>query len=99
VGIPHVARLREALPDARVWPFETGAKLPPPRDARIVLAEVYPSLFHARQRGVEVHDRRQVISTALAFARLDADGLLESSFAAPRTDAVLHEEGWILGVP
>ena len=99
VGIPHVARLREALPDARVWPFETGARLPPPRDARIVLAEVYPSLFHARQRGVEVHDRRQVISTALAFARLDADGLLESSFAAPRTDAVLHEEGWILGVP
>ena len=99
VGIPHVARLREALPDARVWPFETGARLPPPCDAGIVLAEVYPSLFHARQHGGEVHDRLQVISTALAFARLDADGLLEKLFAAPPADpAVLHEEGWILGV-
>jgi len=100
VGIPHVARLREALPDARVWPFETGARLPPRGDAGIVLAEVYPSLFHVRQHGGEVHDRLQVITTVLEFARLDADGLLEKLFAAPGTDAVvLHEEGWILGVP
>lgn len=99
VGIPHVARLREALADARVWPFETGARLPPRGEARIVLAEIYPSLFHARQPGAEVHDRLQVISTAFAFARLDADGLLEELFAAPGEDpAVLHEEGWILGV-
>ncbi len=99
VGIPHVARLRDALPDARVWPFETGAMVPARVDARIVLAEVYPSLFHTRQHGGEVHDRLQVKSTALAFARLDADGLLENLFAAPRTDAALNEEGWILGVP
>jgi hypothetical protein len=100
VGVPHVSRLREDFPDARVWPFETGARLPSRRDARIVLAEVYPSLFHVRQHGAEVHDRLQVLSTALAFARLDADGLLETLFAAPGTDpAVLHEEGWILGVP
>jgi hypothetical protein len=99
VGVPHLARLREALPDARVWPFETGARLPPRGDARLVLAEVYPSLFHTRQHGGEVHDRLQVISTAVAFARLDAGGLLEELFTAPRAEAaVLHEEGWILGV-
>jgi hypothetical protein len=99
VGIPVVARLREALPDARVWPFETGPKLPSRRDARIVLAEVYPSLFHARQYGAEVHDRLQVMATALEFARLDAGGLLDERFAAPGNDAsVLQEEGWILGV-
>jgi hypothetical protein len=99
VGIPHVARLRQALPDARVWPFETGARLPPRADARIVLAEVYPSLFHVRQHGREVHDRLQVTATAIAFARMDADGLLGKLFAVPRMDAALHEEGWILGVP
>src|SRR6266508_3398551 len=56
--------------------------------------------FPLRTLGVEVHDRLQVMSTALAFARLDAEGLLEKQFAAPGTDAaVLHEEGWILGVP
>lgn len=87
-------RASRAAPGARVWPLETGAPLPPRRDARIVLAEVYPSLFHARQPGAEVHDRLQVISTALAFARLDADGLLEELFTAPPADAaVLHEEG------
>ncbi len=98
VGIPHVARLREALPDARVWPFETGATLPARGDARIVLAEVYPSMFHVRRQGAEVHDRLQVIATARAFARLDADGKLAQRFAAPPEDpAVLHEEGWVLG--
>ena len=100
VGIPHVARLRKALPDARIWPFETGALLPARGDARIVLAEVYPSLFYARQDGAEVHDRQQVIATARELARCDADGSLEKLFAAPGTDpAAVQEEGWILGVP
>lgn len=99
VGIPRVARLREALPDARVWPFETGARLPSRREARVVLAEVYPTMFHARVRnGVDVHDRLQVAATARAFARLDARGGLARLFAAPPRDpAVLHEEGWVLG--
>jgi precorrin-8X/cobalt-precorrin-8 methylmutase len=100
VGIPHVARLREAIPEARVWPFETGARLPPRGAARVVLAEVYPSLFHVRRPGAEVHDRLQVIATARAFARLDAEGRLAAAFGVPGADpAALHEEGWVLGVP
>ena len=100
VGIPHVARLREAFPDSRVWPFETGAVLPPREEARIVLAEVYPTMFHVRRAGPDVHDRLQVVATAQAFADLDAQGRLEKLFAAaPEDPAVLHEEGWVLGVP
>jgi hypothetical protein len=99
VGIPRVARLREAFPGARVWPFETGARLPSREEARIVLAEVYPTLFHRRRDDGEVHDRQQVVSTARELARRDAGGSLASLFAAPGTDAaVLREEGWILGV-
>lgn len=100
VGIPHVARLRRALPDARIWPFETGARLPARRDARIVLAEIYPSFHYRRRHDGEVHDRQQVIATALELARRDADGALERLFTAPGVDATaVHEEGWILGVP
>ena len=99
VGIPRVARLREAFPDSRVWPFETGARLPTRREARLVLAEVYPTLFHRRQDDGRVNDREQVVATARALAARDADGTLAQLFAAPGNDeAVLHEEGWILGV-
>jgi hypothetical protein len=98
VGIPHLARLREAFPDSRVWPFETGTVLPPRTKARIVVAEVYPTMFHLRRGGAEVHDRLQVIATAEAFARLDAEGRLDELFAAaPEDPAVLDEEGWVLG--
>jgi precorrin-8X/cobalt-precorrin-8 methylmutase len=99
VGIPHVSRLRAQHEDARVWPFETGARLPSRAEARVVLAEIYPSLFHTREKtGTDVHDRLQVIATAKAIARHDAAGTLDDLFAAPAPDAsVLCEEGWILG--
>ena len=97
VGIPRVARLREAIKGARIWPFETGGTAKGLAPARVLLAEVYPSLFHTRQVGCEVHDRLQVESSVLAFARLDAQGLLAKLFATPEDPSIVHEEGSILG--
>ena len=100
VGLPRLLALRDALPDARVWPFETGARCPARDEARVVLAEIYPSLFHARDRASpEVHDKLQVLAAARGFAALDANGELSRLFEAPPDDpAVLYEEGWVLGV-
>ncbi len=100
VGIPRVAALRKALPDARIWPFETGARLPSREEARVVLAEIYPSMFHRRSYATtEVHDRLQVLAASRAFAAADVAGELTGMFeAAPNDEAALHEEGWILGV-
>jgi hypothetical protein len=101
VGIPRVAALRARFPDLRIWPFETGRTVP--TDARVVVAEVYPSMFHRRRhhaaRPAEVHDRLQVEATARAFAEQDERGALRGWFEAPPDDpSVLHEEGWVLGV-
>lgn len=100
VGIPRVLALRDAFPDALVWPFETGARCPGRDEARIVLAEIYPSLFHERDpASAEVHDKLQVEATVRGFAALDAAGELAVLFAAPPDDPdTLHEEGWVLGV-
>jgi hypothetical protein len=100
VGIPRLHALREALAEAQVWPFETGARCPEREEARVVFAEIYPSIFHVRDpAATEVHDRLQVEAAARSFAALDAAGELAPLFAAPPDDpAVLHEEGWVLGV-
>jgi hypothetical protein len=101
VGIPRVLALRDAIPDARVWPFETGARCPERAEARVVLAEIYPSLFHVRERASpEPHDKLQVEAAVRRFAALDAAGELAPLFSAPPADAaVVHEEGWVLGLP
>jgi hypothetical protein len=100
VGIPRVLAFRDGMADARIWPFETGPVLPPAAGGRVIIAEIYPSLFHVRDRlSPQVHDKLQVEAAARRFATLDAGGALERMLAAPATDpAVLHEEGWILGV-
>lgn len=100
VGIPRVLALRDALPDARVWPFETGARCPARNEARVVLVEIYPSLFHVRVRASpDVHDQLQVVAAARGFAKFDAAGALSTLFEAPPNEpSVLHEEGWVLGV-
>jgi hypothetical protein len=98
LGIPRVAYLRRNLTDARVWPFETGPTLPGRDAARVVLAEIYPSLFLER-KAEGVKDKLQVMAAVLAFAEEDARGGLSDWFAAPVDDpAVLEEEGWVLGV-
>ncbi|AKU92119.1 hypothetical protein [Vulgatibacter incomptus] len=84
-----------------VWPFETGPALPPRGSgARIVHAEVYPSLV---QHPIPVgwcKDQAQVVALAHHLARLDASNDLKALFAAPegQPPEVLDEEGWILGV-
>lgn len=99
VGIPRVLALREALPDARVWPFETGAALPSREEARVVLAEIYPSMFHQRALpDAGIHDELQVIAAARHFAALDARSMPGPCFEAPAgCESALQEEGWILG--
>jgi len=108
VGLPAVNRLRKderIASHAKIWPLETGLCLP---NARVVFAEVYPSLLNSEveelNRPDEIRDRAQVHVTAMAFARLDASGGLEALFggASGLTDEqrriIEREEAWILGL-
>jgi hypothetical protein len=106
-GIPIVMSLREAFPDSRIWPFETGWKTFD-RDAlesvSIVMAEVYPSLVPLTPEKGEIRDRAQVRVIAESFLALDSRGEFGRAFAPPdgfpedAIRAVVDEEGWILGV-
>jgi hypothetical protein len=101
-GIPVVRRLRQAFPESRVWPFETG--LDGGIGAPLVFAEVYPSLVLPEPEPGEPKDAGQVRALARYFARLDETRALRDLFAgdAALTDAerrtVEREEAWILGV-
>jgi hypothetical protein len=104
LGIPHLATLRDdphLASLSAVWPFETGAMLPPRvRDrARIVHAEIYPSAISAVPAAGEVKDSAQVRTLAGHFMARDATGELAADFAAPAVAGdAWREEGWILGV-
>jgi precorrin-8X/cobalt-precorrin-8 methylmutase len=101
-GIPIVQTLRAQFPDSRIWPFETGFD----SDCRTptVFAEIYPSLFPLPRASYAIKDRAQVETTARAFAQADSDGALAAWLRHPRDltsrqhDAIVSEEGWILGV-
>ncbi len=111
VGLPALKRL---LADpriggrGRVWPFDTGLVAPDTREARLVLAEIYPSLLRKqvdeqREDG-EVPDRAQVRVNAAAFARLDRRGGLAPLFegagglSPDECRVIVEEEAWILGL-
>ncbi len=105
MGIPVQRALRDhpALADAtRVWPFETGLS-GTDDGARVVLAEVYPSLAPLDLGRGEVKDQRQVSATARFFAERDAAGLLAQDLAGPadlgagQRRLIEREEGWLLG--
>ncbi len=109
LGLPRLLSLREdpaLAPWSRVWPFETGCALPPrePGVARVVHAEIYPSLVPFEAAPGQVKDEAQVIAQALHLAQHDAAGTLDGLFAVPaalpaaRRRDVEREEGWILGV-
>jgi molybdopterin-guanine dinucleotide biosynthesis protein B len=90
VGQPMIHRLT-MLPDVAVWPFD-------PTDARVVLAEVYPSLL-ARAVAADpapIKDEAQVRLLSRALWRLSQTGRIAPLFATPG-GAVTTEEGWILG--
>ena len=111
VGLPSLKRLLEDPRiggRGRVWPFDTGLRVPDTREARLVLAEIYPSLLRkevAACRGDgEVLDRAQVRVNAAAFARLDRRGGLAPLFegacglSPDECRAIVEEEAWILGL-
>lgn len=106
-GIPRVAALRDdpdLAPVTRVWPFETGLAAPP-AEARLVLAEVYPSLVEPATDldPALPKDARQVTALARWFSKLDEQGALGAEFTAASgrapgaRAAIEREEGWILG--
>ncbi|MGY6645104.1 MAG: molybdopterin-binding protein [Salinarimonas sp.] len=98
LGIPRLQTLRERFADAlTVWPFEK-------RDAPITLAEIYPSLLDGAVNRVLARDPdaikdavqvRLLAATLMAHAR---DALPAAMRATDASEAVLREEGWILGV-
>ncbi|UWQ21409.1 molybdopterin-binding protein [Jannaschia sp. W003] len=94
VGLPALARLRRTHPDLAVWPQQTGFAVP---DARIVLAEIYPSLFDDMPHDHPIRDARQVAATAAAL-RAMPDAWFTAPAAVPDAARVAREEGWILGV-
>jgi hypothetical protein len=106
MGIPMVARLRQARPGLRIWPFETGWK-PLTSEAlagvSAVAAEIYPSLYPAQPQGQEPKDAAQVRAVCEHFAALDEAGKLPATFGPQKgvtadAEAIEREEGWILGV-
>jgi hypothetical protein len=106
-GIPvqHALATDAGMMDAvAVWPFETGLQAPPTGGAwRIIIAEVYPSLFTVPVLRDKVKDAVQVETVARALADWDAEGTLPWHFAGSETltaderRVIEQEEGWILG--
>jgi len=104
-GIPVARALRDDPRwhrQTKVWPFETG--LCATFDARVVLAEVYPSLWAVSPAPDEPKDRAQVRTVARFLAERDRAGELAGLFAGdPGLDSgqrhrVETEEAWTLGV-
>lgn len=104
-GIPHVQTLLNDLPNAKLWPFQTGLK---PLDAenldgvQTVIAEVYPSMVKITPEAGEVLDMAQVRTIARHYCDLDGKGRLGALFGPPKAlnvgkiAQIEAEEGWIL---
>ena len=103
-GIPvmdHVRRHPGLAHRTRVWPFETGLTPSPAAMAdAIVVAEVWPSAIDFRHVDHPVKDAQQVTALARHIAAHDASGTLGALFApaVDDADAVVREEGWVLGL-
>ncbi|MEM7766608.1 MAG: hypothetical protein AAF253_03865 [Pseudomonadota bacterium] len=106
LGIPHVAGLRDSLPSARIWPFETGLSEQTEETlegVQVVIAEIYPSLIDATPAPGQVLDAVQVEAIARHYADLDRKNRLGPAFAARGNEVstqivmIEREEGWILG--
>jgi precorrin-8X/cobalt-precorrin-8 methylmutase len=104
-GIPVVRALRDDprwRDSTRIWPFETGLGVP--AEARVVMAEVYPSLWDVARIDDEPKDAAQVRSVARFFAERDRAGELATLFAGDpwldreQRSRVATEEAWTLGV-
>lgn len=84
------------------WPFTTGLSAPRVRAGRVVVAEVWPTMWGAEVGGSSVKDAVQVDATVRALSAADRAGELVGWFTPQVTadverDAV-NEEGWVVGV-
>jgi hypothetical protein len=104
-GIPVVRSLRDDprwRRQAQIWPFEM--RLGSACEARIVIAEVYPSLWAVLPEPGEPKDRAQVRSVARFLAMRDGAGELAVLFVGDpgltpdQRFRVETEEAWTLGV-
>lgn len=104
-GIPVARALRDDprwAAQARIWPFETGLR--PSDAARVVIAEVYPSLWAVKPGADETKDAAQVRAVSRFLRERDQAGELAALFAgdpaltAAQRDRVEREEAWTLGV-
>jgi precorrin-6Y C5,15-methyltransferase (decarboxylating) len=105
LGIAQLSKFLDAQPDQeqiKVWPFETG--FAQNLSAPCIFAEIFPSLFPVVMADGRVRDELQVEMLAVQFAEFDRDDALETLLAQPQDltepelEAVLCEEGWILGL-
>lgn len=102
-ALPVLRRLAERH-RADVWPFTTGLVAPSVEPGSIVIAEVWPSGFELDIPAHWVKDAGQVDGVARQLRRADVDGMLDTWWRPPvivaggAGDAVVREEGWILGV-
>ncbi|MBK8027291.1 MAG: hypothetical protein IPK19_39335 [Chloroflexi bacterium] len=109
LGIPVVHRLRH-LPElsdfSRIVPFETGfTRTPTPeRGPWITYVEIYSGVVNDWLEDGMIRDRAQVRAYVHWLARLEATNDLARLFDRPdglteaQAEAILREEGWILGV-
>lgn len=102
LGIPILESLisnRSLAGCSRVWPFDTGSTATPSPVCGpcIVHAEIWPGAFPIDRSLHEVLDAAQVHGLADRFAREDLAGDLGKRFQIDAQDAMLREEGWILG--
>ena len=102
-ALPMLRRLVERH-RADVWPFTTGLAAPRVEPGSIVVAEVWPSGFELDIPVHWVKDAGQVAGVARRLREADHDGTLETWWrpdldgAEETSEAIVHEEGWILGV-
>ncbi len=103
MGLASLQRLRKAITDVSIWPFQTGWATP---ESGHLIAEIYPSLFAVPSDATsgEIADELQVRVTAEAHRMFDASGDLAAMLRGPAAlDAetrtvVEREEAWILGL-
>lgn len=102
MGLPALHRLRHdprLAASTAIWPLETGLALP---DARIVIAEIYPSLIEP-DPSETIRDAGQVKALVHALARADGEDRLANLFRGPpdlshdERQMIEREEAWILG--
>lgn len=105
LGIATVAKLREQIPGARIWPFETGLDEVTAKaleNTPCILAEVYPSTVSTTPKPGEILDQAQVRTLSKHFESLDSAGILGGAFDSPDSTSsrekhrIIAEEGWIL---